>query len=100
MWRFRGAPATPPSRAPGQAGHLRVGGPALSGGAIDPVPYVAATEGRLVSILPRADFDLTLDDSALVGTRQLASWSSRMSDDGTGWLIEPCVLHYEVRATR
>lgn len=82
-------------------GHLRVGGTASEGGVPAPVPYLIAADSRPISILPRADFDLVLTkDGQLVGTRQFASWSSRMTEDGTGWLIEPCTLNYEVRAHR
>ena len=82
-------------------GHLRVGGTARENGAPAPSPYLTATDGRPIMILPRADFDLELtSDGQLTGTRQFATWTSRMTDDGTGWLVEPCTLNYEVEAHR
>ncbi len=82
-------------------GHLRVGGTARENGVPAPAPYLTATDGRPIMILPRADFDLELTEGGqLTGSRQFATWSSRMTDDGGGWLIEPCTLNYEVSATR
>ena len=82
-------------------GHLRVGGAAMENGAPAPVPYMAAADTRQIKILSRADFDLErTDGDQLIGTRQFATWSSRMTDDGVGWLIEPCIMNYEVQAHR
>lgn len=81
-------------------GVLQVGGEANAGGASDPSVIVAPPGGPQLAVLPRTDFRLQRAGDSLVGTRELVTWTSTLTDDDTTYTVLPCVLHYDVRATR
>lgn len=81
-------------------GRLRVGAPVNTAG--EPVAKVIATtdEGTQIALLPRSDFDLRVSGDALIGQRTAAMWGSTLTEAGQTLTILPCVLVYDVRATR
>lgn len=81
-------------------GDLRLGAIANRDGAPAPERVGTATDGPQFSVMPRTDFDLRLDGADLVGTREVVTWTSTLSDDETSYTVLPCVLRYDVRGRR
>ncbi len=81
-------------------GVLFVGGSANLNGVPDPSQVVGTPEGQMIAVLPRTDIRLSLVNGGLVGSRELVTWTSELSADKMTFTVLPCVLHYDVRATR
>ena len=79
---------------------IRLGGAKNHDGTPEPEPAGVATDGPQLTVLPRTDFDLRLVDGELVGTREVVSWTSTLSEDNSTYTVLPCVLHYEVQGQR
>ena len=81
-------------------GHLRVGATVNEDGRPVSRSLAVTDSGGTIAVLSRTDIDLRLEGSVLIGTREAAIWGSTLSDDQRTLTILPCVLHYDVRATR
>ena len=79
---------------------LWLGAPRNHAGAPEPTVIGVKSDGPTLAILARTDFSLHMVNGELVGDREVLTWSTTLSEDGSTYTVLPCVLHYEVHGQR